>query len=406
MFKIIKTPLITTVLLANLCCLTVAVAKETAPTAVSAEKSKPTGPIAVLDPVQVEKALRQYNILVLNNYEKTLVAAIALKKAVDEFVAKPSEATLGTARGAWKQARLEYSKTEAYRFYGGPIDEADKGPEGFINAWPIDESYIDYVKGNSDSGIINNLKVYPKITSESIRGLNEKDGETNIAVGYHSVEFLLWGQDLDPNGPGRRPFTDYVVGQGMNSERRGQYLKIVSEMLVQDLRYVTEAWRGEKYLKVMLTAKPELMIQNILLGLSSLAFDEMAGERMTVAVAKNDQENEQDCFSDFSLHDLTANLLGIDEVWHKGGVREVLLQSVKNDPKLWAAMNEKVKAYEELVIRNQKVFDLLPMTFDRLVISKDVKVKNQLQSLIKGLQGQARLLAGIAKDFGLELNVQ
>ncbi len=399
MFKKIKITLLALFSVHLLCCSTVFSAEKAAPKMPS--KAAPT-----LDISQVEKSIRQYNALVLENYEKTLAAAKDLKKSVDDLVAKPSDAALETARSAWKQARLNYSKTESYRFYGGPIDEADKGPEGFINAWPMDESYIDYVKGNSDSGIINNLKVYPKITRESIRSLNEKNGETNIAVGYHAVEFLLWGQDLDANGPGQRSYSDYITGQGKNADRRGQYLAIVSEMLVQDLEYVTEAWRGEKYLKVMLSTKPDHMIQNILIGLSTLAFDEMSGERMTVAVAKKDQENEQDCFSDFSLHDLKANLLGIDEVWHKGGIRDVFIMSAMHDSKLKSAIESKVTTYEDVVARNQKIFDNLPMTFDRLVISKDVKVKNQLQSLIKGLQSQARLLSEIAKSFGLELNVQ
>ena len=28
------------------------------------------------------------------------------------------------------------------------------------------------------------------------------DVETNVATGYHAIEFLLWGQDLNGTGPG------------------------------------------------------------------------------------------------------------------------------------------------------------------------------------------------------------
>ena len=49
---------------------------------------------------------------------------------------------------------MVYSPTEVFRFYGGPIDD-DNGPEGLLNAWPLDEVFIDYVLGNPDAGIIN-----------------------------------------------------------------------------------------------------------------------------------------------------------------------------------------------------------------------------------------------------------
>ena len=37
------------------------------------------------------------------------------------------------------------------RFYDGPIDNEDDGPEGLINAWPLDETFIDYVDGAPDA---------------------------------------------------------------------------------------------------------------------------------------------------------------------------------------------------------------------------------------------------------------
>ena len=75
-----------------------------------------------------------------------------------ENVAARVRSFLVPARKAWLAAREPYGQTEAFRFYGGPIDDA-KGPEGRINAWPLDEAYIDSVKGKAGSGIINNRKI-------------------------------------------------------------------------------------------------------------------------------------------------------------------------------------------------------------------------------------------------------
>ena len=138
-------------------------------------------------------------------YSTSLASATAMSDKVDAFLAEPTEATLGAARQAWLDARPDYGVTEAFRFYGGPIDADETGPEGQINAWPMDESYVDYVEDDPTSGIINDPKGHPELTPAAIAELNEAGGETNVSTGWHAIEFLLWGQDLSDDGPGERP---------------------------------------------------------------------------------------------------------------------------------------------------------------------------------------------------------
>src|SRR5690349_15836083 len=83
----------------------------------------------------------QYAKNVHANYVECLDKARALKTAIDAFVASPSAATQDAAKAAWIAARLPYGPTEVYRFYGGPIDDEATGPEGALNAWPLDENY-------------------------------------------------------------------------------------------------------------------------------------------------------------------------------------------------------------------------------------------------------------------------
>ena len=41
------------------------------------------------------------------------------------------------------------------------------------------------------------------LNAELLASLNELAGsEANVATGYHAIEFLLWGQDLNDTGPG------------------------------------------------------------------------------------------------------------------------------------------------------------------------------------------------------------
>ena len=162
--------------------------------------------------------LETYAQLVLATYEDTLGAARDLDAAIDALLANPSQETLDAARERWRQARIPYGYSEAFRFYAGPID-GDGGPEGELNGWPLDENHIDAVRGdryNAAPGldIVGNSKEFPTITPELIAAQNEAGGEKNIASGYHAIEFLLWGQDLNesPQSAGQRPYSDFVVG--------------------------------------------------------------------------------------------------------------------------------------------------------------------------------------------------
>ena len=173
-------------------------------------------------------------------YSKSLSSATAMDTAINVFIADPSPATLEGAKRAWLFARDDYGPTEAFRFYGGPIDNEEDGPEGLINAWPMDEAYMDYVEGDPGAGIINNPGTYPQITAELIESLNEEGAEENISTGWHAIEFLLWGQDMNSNGPGSRPVSDYTTAD--NADRRGIYLATVSDLLLVHLRGLVDAW--------------------------------------------------------------------------------------------------------------------------------------------------------------------
>lgn len=265
-----------------------------------------------------KEAVEHYAALVLASYDDAYQSAQALKTSIDAFVAAPSAAGLQTCKEAWKAARLPYGQTEAYRFYGGPIDDVD-GPEGLLNSWPLDEAYIDYVQGNPNSGIINNVSTYPTLDKALLESLNqvggatEEQSEVNVATGYHAIEFLLWGQDFNTASPGDRAFTDYTTAA--NATRRGQYLQLCAALLLEHLGQLRTEWQpGSAYYNTF-TADPKSAIEKIFTGLGSLSKGELAGERMFVAVDSKDQENEHSCFSDNTHVDIQMNFEGIRNVY-------------------------------------------------------------------------------------------
>lgn len=259
------------------------------------------------------EALSNYSELAWQMYTESLREVIRFNMAVYAFRKDPSAETFEAAKELWVQARKSYGRTEAFRFADTPIDELEI--EIFINAWPLDEGYIDYTRDNPDSGIINQPDRYPKLNSVSLPQLNEGGGEANISTGWHAVEFLLWGQDFNPDGPGTRSWTDYTTAK--NADRRMTYLVAATEILRSHIATVADEWSpfnydgtpGEFFLR-----RPSRIIKTALRGVSSMAGREIASERLAAALRSRSQEDEHSCFSDTTHNDLVANMEGLEIV--------------------------------------------------------------------------------------------
>jgi putative iron-regulated protein len=345
---------------------------------------------------------KHYAHLVQANYDDTLAGALNLQKAVQALIDAPSDESLKAARKAWLDAREFYGQTEAFRFYGGPIDDKN-GPEGRINAWPMDESYVDYVKDSPNAGIINNRKV--TISKKQLASLNERNGEENIATGWHAIEFLLWGQDLSTTGPGNRSFEDFVDGKKPNADRRRQYLKVVTELLVDDLRLLTKAWAptGGAYRAKFERGGME-SVRKMFVGLGSLSRGELAGERLEVALASQDQEDEHSCFSDNTHRDVVNNAKGIQNAWL--GEYKRTDGTTLAGPSLRDLVAEKNPALAERTTKqiaaSVAAAESIQAPFDREIVgAKDAAGRLRVQKTIDSLVQQSKDLVESANAAGI-----
>ena len=248
----------------------------------------------------------------------------------------PSAGALQVARAAWLAARVPYQQTEVFRFGNPIVDDW----EGQINGWPLDEGLIDYVDaaygGASDENGLKALNVVANpsfelsgrqidasaITPEFLSGtLHEADGnEANVATGYHAIEFLLWGQDLNgtDHGAGARPWTDYGAGDDCtngNCDRRGEYLTAATDLLVSDLDWMAQQWAEGGDARAAVTKDEDAGISAMLTGMGSLSYGEQAGERMRLGLMLNDPEEEHDCFSDNTHNSHYYDGMGVQNVY-------------------------------------------------------------------------------------------
>lgn len=271
--------------------------------------------------------LETYADIALAGYEDALVAARALDKAADALIADPSDETLTGAREAWRAARPAFLETAVFRF-GNPIVDVWQGR---VDGWQLDEGLIDYVdasygeerEGNPlyaanvianttlvlDGAEVDARDLTPAFLADT---LHKAGGvEANVATGYHAIEFLLWGQDLNGNsaGAGKRPLTDYSEDE--HAARRGQYLGAATDLLVADLEEMVANWRGDGAARLSLE---ERGLAAILTGMGALSTGELAGSK-ELALPSGEPDLEHDAFSDNTHISLLHEAIGVRNVY-------------------------------------------------------------------------------------------
>ena len=263
----------------------------------------------------INSLAKSYANLVSHYYNEVSLSTQEMHNAIIKFVQAPDNNSLTNAKNKWIEARSIYGITEAFRFYGGPIDGVNKygeeGPEGLINAWPLNEAYIDYVKGSPNAGIINNLSL--EINNDTIIAANMSEDDADVSSGWHAIEFLLWGQDFSLETAGIREASDYLPTNEINIRRRA-YLVATSALLLEHINWLSMEWleNGEGRKAFLNKNDPG---GAILTGIATLAGFELSSERIATALDSGDPEDEHSCFSDQTHNDVKANFNGIINVY-------------------------------------------------------------------------------------------
>ncbi len=383
-----------------------------------------------------QEVVRTYATIAHATFEDSLITAQALNEQVAALLKNPSETNLNNAKTAWKQARVPYQQSEVFRFGNANVDDW----EGQLNAWPLDEGLIDYVDADSYEAELGNIGANANLianrslqlgsetldisdlTPGLLASLNELGGsEANVASGYHAIEFLLWGQDLNGTeaGAGNRPYTDYASGDACTNnhcQRRREYLQAATQLLVEDLENMVQQWapnQTDNYRQELLSIPVDAAMTRMLFGMGSLALGELAGERLKVSLEANSPEDEHDCFSDNTHYSHFYNALGIQNVY-QGEYRRVNDELIKGaslsdlveakDP----ALNSQVHiSLRRAQLSLQALVDSAerseqPQKFDQLIAEGNTEGEAIINRAIEALVLETEQLELAARALGID----
>ena len=358
--------------------------------------------------------LVNYSNIAEAKYKDALILAKEMHSSIEKFMNNTNESNFIAVKDSWLKARTIYQQTEVFRFGNPLVDDW----EGKVNAWPLDEGLIDYVDNTnyypsendfSNFNVIANKKlkvegelidasvINPKLLSNKLHEIG--GNEANVATGYHAIEFLLWGQDLNgiESGSGNRPYTDFDLEACTNDncDRRREYLVAASQLLIEDLQYIQSVWSPEGQARLDLLNDQKNGLKRILIGMGSLSYGELAGERMKLGLMLHDPEEEHDCFSDNTHNSHYYNVVGINNVFLgkyksldgkvvSGPSISSLLSEVDNglNKKTKKSIKNTLKSMKKIVKSANK-----GVTYDMLIAEGNEKgnqlIQNAIDSLIK-----------------------
>ena len=247
---------------------------------------------------------------------------------------------------------------------------------------------------------VDATNITPELLSET---LQEAGGvEANVATGYHAIEFLLWGQDLNGTGPGagNRPASDYDTQNCTNGhcDRRAEYLKAASTLLIADLQEMVGNWEEGGAARAALLENPDAGLLAILTGMGSLSYGELAGERIKLGLLLHDPEEEHDCFSDNTYNSHYYDQMGIRNVYlgqyeridgsmvSGPSISDLVAEkSPAVDKELRAKLDATVSAMEQMRQRAQS-----GEAYDQMIGEGNESGNAIIQAVVDGLVAQTR----------------
>lgn len=285
-----------------------------------------------------------------------------LEGSVVFLLQSPTRESLLRARDQWAVARQQWNIAEAFSLAPSKtiqpnvaVDKLQFWAATRIDAWPLDPTLIQRIVGNGEQ-----VRAY-SLSVENIEAMSGSKGEGSYTLGFHAIEYLLWG---DPETqPTQNDILASLAVNDDNSERRRKYLMLITRQLLADHQYLHSIWNGGRgsYAHRMKTVSDTEATRRVFEGLIQLIDQEMIYRSMEVPVHTANRRLAQSYFSQQTGRDLLSNFEGIEAVMfgrlnsYSGVGLLSLVEAV--DANLGQRLNRELKLARRVIVGLRDSFD-------------------------------------------------
>jgi putative iron-regulated protein len=361
----------------------------------------------------VRKAASAYADFAYESHRDTAKELDLMLEDLDLFYEAPDSQKYNKVKVQWSVARQRWSQTEVFVVEGSP--GADTYP--LINLSRLDPSYIDYTTVDAGAGLVNDTDKYPNLSKELLTDAHQLEGPAHVTVGFHAIEYLLWGQDYDLESPGKRPFSDYDTGPDGtrdNQQRRRQYLHMASELLIDDIKSVRDSWKADEgdWRKEFGKLERDEKLRRMVVALARFSIDELEKGRLGEPLMLAEQHNDHSPFSDQSHEEFLPDALAIQNIY-LGRYDDDLLDedAPEEGPGLHSivalkasALDEQFRTDLEATVEAARAVADGPPLEQALLKGVGSPERAAAENLLTALQAQNATLEEIANLFGFSLS--
>lgn len=178
-----------------------------------------------------------------------------LHQQIQTFLATPEQAQLKRARAQWHECHNGWHRLDPL------LALADSNPGLFgdlgrvrftIDAHPLQPGYLDSIEGYPYSGIVNDITL--SISARTLRDQHGLTDDSDVVLGLHALEFLLWGEQgqrlvedyTHQTEPRDEQLSDELTEGQLPNNRRRELLRLISQLLQDDLADTRERWQASE----------------------------------------------------------------------------------------------------------------------------------------------------------------
>jgi len=162
-----------------------------------------------------------------------------LQQQIVAFLDAPAEASLTDARQAWQAAHLAYRRVQSDYAQAGLTPPQIADSRDPIDAFPLLVGYLDQVPGYPNSGVV--FSEVP-LTPESLAREHQSTDFHYAILGFHPLEFMLWGNPGESAADQVNKFLDGPPEEGSIdvSGRRKDLTRLMANSLRQHSKLLCE----------------------------------------------------------------------------------------------------------------------------------------------------------------------